>query len=240
MFHTEDETAHIEKITDYVDPKGEKAVGLAINISITMGPEALDLFELGLCAGMYRRPDVIASQQQPDANLTARFDLFDKLAAKQKIVGATIDLSAGGDLVTLAQRAHLPGATVDRIKIHLMKTGIEIRARMLVWPDAAGISAIYAMRKSAILLTITPPEAEGYEDDDHDDEDERQGDMLDDNDDHAESEADPLASAVLSGGDEPAQSSATVTHRRRRKVDRAFPDAADGTASTAQDALAGA
>ena len=41
MFSTTEESAHIEKISDYVDPKGNKAVGLQLEVSITMIPAAL-------------------------------------------------------------------------------------------------------------------------------------------------------------------------------------------------------
>lgn len=244
MFHTEGESAHIEKISNYTDPKGEKAPGLQISASMTLEPEALNMFAPGLRESFYRTHDVISAQNAGGGvkagTVVRRFDLFDRIACGQKVVGA--DVVIGKQDLLGASQVRLPEATIDRIKVKRMKAGIEIRMRILAHPDGTGIARLFEALKGAVEITITPPEAAEFEPDDDGDEDldDAQGDMLDDDDDQAEYEADPLASAVLSGSDEPAQSSATVTHRRRRKVDRAFPDAADGTASTAQDALAGA
>ncbi len=241
MFHTEDETAHIEKISDYVDPKGNKAVGLQLEVSITMLPTALDLFEPGLCAAFYRDPDVISAQATGVVGKTRRFELFEKLAAKVKIVGAIIELKRPGDLATPAEGVVLNDSTVDHIKINVMKASIEIRARLLIWPDAAGISAIYAMRKTAILLTITPPEAEGYqEDDDHDDD--RQGSLDDDGGDHGDDPDDhdgPVTSddlsptAVTADAAKPSRGGkakpAPKVSKKKSRAARAFPAALDGT-----------
>ena len=71
--------------------------GLQLEVSITMLPTALDLFEPGLCAAFYRDPDVISAQATGVVGKTRRFELFEKLAAKVKIVGAIIELKRPGN-----------------------------------------------------------------------------------------------------------------------------------------------
>ena len=168
MFHTEDESAHIEKVANYTDPKGEKAVGVQIAASMTMDPAALDMFEPGLRNALYRTHDVISAQNaggdvKPGA-VVRRFDVFDRFACGKKIVGAEVVLGQ----VDLASNVEvcLRDATIDRIKIELLKNGVEIRMRIIGHPDSAGIGRLFELFKGAAAISITPPEAAEYEADD--------------------------------------------------------------------------
>ena len=246
MFHTDREPAELQALTTYSEKHGEeRESGLALKLSVTMSNTVLDLFDPQLRPAFYRANDGISAQtDQPQADTPTPVLKMPPLTGhrwSKQITGAVVEIS--GDDLLGASNVRVTEATVDNFAFNMLEGGsVETTLRIKCKPDPEDVGALYERLRQTVLVTIRPPEHAQYEegddnkDDDHDD---AQGDMLDD-DDQAESEADPLASAVLSGGSEPAQSSATVTHRRRRKADRAFPDAADGTASTAQDALAGA
>lgn len=248
MFHTDSETAHIEKIANYTDPKGEKADGLQIDVSMSMDPSALDMFAPGLRESFYRTHDVISAQNAgggvKPGMVVRRFDLFDRIACGQKVVGADVVIHKV-DLLGAAD-VRMIDATIDRIKVKLLKGGIEIRMRVLARPDGAGIARLFEARKGTVTISITPPEAAEYEPDDDDDEDAASDDQADMLEEHAAGD-DPIdARGPLDddfAGDDPNDIPVTEPKRGRKpaakkpgkkpaatkRTARAFPAALDGT-----------
>lgn len=161
MFRTEEKTAHIDKLSDFVDTTGEKRVGLAVKLSLSYGPEALDMFDPHLRTALYRAPDLISAQKGEPAAWVRRFAAIERITWDREVTGAVVVITRedllGETFVRLAD------CTIDRFVFELMESSVEIRCRVKAHPDNDGVGLLYESRTSTIIVSITPPEAATYE-----------------------------------------------------------------------------
>ena len=229
MFHCTEKPAHIESLKSFRDKTGERPSGTRISLSMTFTPDVLDLFESGLCAALYRPADVISSQTDT-GSLVRRFGGMDRIAFGKTIVGAGVRIRSAMGLFGSAD-IRLNDETIDRIKLHLLESSVEVRCDVKAHPGGDDHKPLNESLGNTVEVDIVPPEHATYADAGGDDG--RQGDLIgeaaDDEGDEPDDGGDGvgIASAVMADPDAAeARSDTKVTRRRRR---RAFPAALDGT-----------
>ncbi len=238
MFQTISHPAHIEGLKDFIDNKGEKDVGLGIQLSMTFGPEVLDQFEPKLREALYRAADAISAQRagengEPANAPVRRFSALKKVSWGNTMVGARVEIFSndllGDDHLVLAD------CTLDRFKFELMERSVEVRFRLKAHPDAEGVGSLYESRTSTIEVTITPPEAATYEA--QPETDPRQRDLVsDDDDDDLEGDDPdtiPVTAPAKRGRKGGGAKKSGKKPAAKKRTSRAFAGAAlDGTGDT--------
>lgn len=235
MFQTHQHPAHIEGLKDFIDNKGEKDVGLGIQLSMTFGPEVLDQFEPKLREALYRAADTISAQRAGEngepANAPVRkFPHIKKISWGNAMIGARVEIFSsslmGDEHVVLAD------CTLDRFKFELMERSVEVRFRLKAHPDAEGVGSLYESRTSTIEVTITPPEAATYEA--KPEKDPRQRDLVSDDLEGDDPDTIPVT-APAKRGRKPggAKKPGKKPAAKKKRTSRAFAGAAlDGTGDT--------
>ncbi len=163
MFNVTNKPAELQHVSFFTEKHGdEDKHGVALRFEMTTVITALDDFDTGLTAALYRPADIISAQRAPAAD-QAHVPRFPRLTHQfdHQIVGAVVLIQTEG--LFGRDKIRLTECVVDKFRPTLKEAAIDWIVRIKCWPDADIVGALYELQKQTVSLTVEPPSMAKYE-----------------------------------------------------------------------------